>query len=79
MAIYTILLTNPKTGSVLTNTFAKRNTNTFVAFLDSVESWVDPNVERVYVILDNLATHHTYDVILFSLAHARWEFVFQPR
>ena len=68
-----------KTGSVLTRTFEKRNTHTFVAFLDEVESWVDPSVERIYVILDNLATHRTYDVLLFSLTHPRWEFVFQPR
>ena len=69
----------PKTGSVLTKTFEKRNTNTFVAFLDEVESWVDPSVERIYVVLDNLATHRAYDVLLFSLAHPRWEFEFQPR
>lgn len=69
----------PKTGRVLTKTFEKRNANTFVAFLDTIESWVDSRVERVYVILDNLATHRTCDVILFSLTRPRWEFVFQPR
>jgi transposase len=69
----------PKTGSVLTKTFEKRNSNTFVAFLEQVEGWIDPRVARVYAVLDNLATHHSYDVLLFSLAHPRWEFVFQPR
>ena len=69
----------PRTGGVLTKTFEKRNTNTFVSFLDGVDEWVDLSVERVYVILDNLATHRTYDVLLFSLTHPRWEFVFQPR
>ena len=46
--------------------------------LASVEAWIDPAIERIYVILDNLQTHRAYDVLLFSLAHPRWEFVFQP-
>ncbi len=29
-------------------------------------------------ILDNLSAHRAADVLLFSLAHPRWEFVFQP-
>jgi hypothetical protein len=34
--------------------------------------------ERVYAIVDNLAAHRATDVLLFSWAHPRWEFVFQP-
>lgn len=29
--------------------------------------------------LDNLSAHRATDVLLFSLAHPRWEFDFQPR
>jgi hypothetical protein len=29
-------------------------------------------------VLDNLSTHHATDVLLFALAHPRWELVFQP-
>lgn len=36
------------------------------------------DVERIYAILDNLSTHKTPDVLLFAVAHPRWEFVFQP-
>ena len=43
-----------------------------------VEAWVDPDVERIYAILDNLSTHRALDVLLWSLTHPRWEFVFQP-
>jgi hypothetical protein len=32
----------------------------------------------VYAILDNLSTHHADDVLIFSVRHPRWEFVFQP-
>jgi transposase len=36
-------------------------------------------VDRVYAILDNLHAHRATDVLLFALAHPRWEFVFQPK
>jgi len=44
-----------------------------------VEHWLPSAVERVYAILDNLSTHRATDVLLFVLAHPRWEFVFQPK
>jgi hypothetical protein len=47
--------------------------------LEEVERWIDPRVERVYAILDHLSAHRATDVLLFALAHPRWEFVFQPK
>lgn len=29
--------------------------------------------------MDNLRAHKAYDILLFSLAHPRWKFVFQPK
>ncbi len=69
----------PATGEALTEPYARRTTANWVDFLERVEAWVDSAVERVYVILDNLSVHRATDVLLFSLAHPRWEFVFQPR
>jgi len=66
------------TGAALTRTATRRTTANFVAFLEQVEGWVDPAVERVYAVLDNLSAHRAIDVLLFTLAHPRWEFVFQP-
>ena len=40
---------------------------------------VDPSVERIYAVLDNLNVHSAPDVLLFALLHPRWEFVFQPK
>jgi transposase len=34
---------------------------------------------RIYAIVDNLSVHRAADVLLFALAHPRWEFVFQPK
>ena len=48
-------------------------------FLSEVEAWIDPAVERIYAVADNLSTHSAPDVLLFSLLHPRWEFVFQPK
>jgi transposase len=58
--------------------YSGRTTANWVAFLDQVDAWVDRDVERVYAVLDNLSTHRAADVLLWSVAHPRWEFVFQP-
>jgi hypothetical protein len=69
----------PATGAALTATYDGRTTANWVDFLGQVESWIDPEVERVYAVMDNLNVHSATDVLPFALAHARWEFVFQPK
>ena len=69
----------PTTGEVLSWTATRRTTANFVAFLEQTEAWIDPTVERIYAILDHLSAHRALDVLLFALAHPRWEFVFQPK
>ena len=69
----------PATGEALTTCYTGRTTATWVDFLERVDAWVPADVERVYAVLDNLSTHRATDVLLFSLAHPRWEFVFQPK
>jgi hypothetical protein len=68
----------PATGEALTLPYDRRTTINWVDFLDHVEQWIPAEVERVYAILDNLSMHRATDVLLFCLAHPRWEFVFQP-
>lgn len=68
----------PATGEALTAPYARRTTANFVDFLERVAAWLPTDTERVYAILDNLRAHRAPDVLLFSLAHPRWEFVFQP-
>lgn len=68
----------PATGEALTAPYARRTTANWIDFLGQVEQWIPADVERVYAILDNLSMHRAIDVLLFSLAHPRWEFVFQP-
>ena len=69
----------PATGDALTATYEGRTTANWIDFLGRVEAWIDPAVERVYAVLDNLNCHSGPDVLLFNLAHPRWEFVFQPK
>ncbi|MDP9457818.1 MAG: transposase [Actinomycetota bacterium] len=69
----------PATGEAFTATYTSRSIVTFVDFLEKVEAWVPKSVGRIYAIMDNLKAHKAYDVLLFSLAHPRWEFVFQPK
>jgi hypothetical protein len=68
----------PASGAALTATYTGRTTANWVDFLGKVERWIDPAVDRVYAVMDNLNTHTAMDVLLFALVHPRWEFVFQP-
>jgi transposase len=68
----------PADGEALTAPYPGRSTANDVDFLARVEAWIPPDTERIYAIMDNLSTHRATDVLLFSLAHPRWEFVFQP-
>ena len=61
-----------------TDSYTGRTLANWVDFLGKVERWIDPTVERVYAVMDTLNTHTAMDVLLFALAHPRWEFVFQP-
>jgi hypothetical protein len=69
----------PASGAALTLTYERRTTANWVDFLGRVDAWVDPSVERIYAVLDNLNVHSAPDVLLFALLHPRWEFVFQPK
>jgi transposase len=47
--------------------------------LARVEAWIPPDLERIYAMMDNRRAHRATEVLLFSLAHPRGEFVFQPK
>ena len=68
----------PATGAAFTAPYAGRTIANWVDFLGRVDGWVGAGAARVYAVLDNLSTHRALDVLLWALAHPRWEFVFQP-
>ena len=68
----------PATGEAFTQPYAGRTIGNGVEFWERVDTWVPPEAEPVYAILDNRNGHRATDVLLFSLAHPRWEFGFQP-
>ena len=69
----------PATGEALTEPYASRSAVNFADFLDKTDAWLPQDAERIYAIMDNLSAHRATDVLLFALAHPRWEFVFQPK
>jgi len=69
----------PATGEAFTCPYPGRGIVHWVDFLERVEDWVPGEAERVYAILDNLNSHRATDVLLFLLAHPRWEMVFRPK
>jgi transposase len=68
----------PATGAAFTAPYAGRTIANWVDLLEHIEAWVPAGFERVYAVLDNLSSHRATDVLLFSLAYPRWEFVFTP-
>ena len=68
----------PGEGRAFTRPYPGRTTANWVDFLQAVDSWVGPEPEAVFAIVDNLSTHRAADVLLFSLANPRWHFMFQP-
>jgi transposase len=67
------------TGACWTQCYERRLKAHFIDFLCYVDAQVPADVERIYAILDNLDMHHCDDLLLFMLAHPRWEFVYQPK
>ena len=68
----------PATGDAFIAPYPRRTIANWVDFLDEVDGWIADDVAQVYAILDNLSTHRAIDVLLWAVAHPRWEFVFQP-
>ncbi len=68
----------PHTGEAFTHPYPSRSAANWVDFLEQVDAWLPGDAGQVYGIVDNLAAHRATDVLLFALAHPRWEFVFQP-
>ena len=69
----------PAGGAALTRPYPGRGTAHWVAFLEQVEGWVPAEGERIHAIADTLSTHRAPDVLLFMLAHPRWEMVVRPK
>ena len=69
----------PSTGDAFTRPYGGRTIANWVDFLEQVERWLPAQSDQVYAIVDNLSVHRATDVLLFCLAHPRWEFVFQPK
>jgi len=69
----------PADGEAFTHPYPSRSAANFADFLERVEAWISPGIEHIYAIIDNLSAHRATDVLLFSFAHPRWEFVFQPK
>jgi transposase len=68
----------PATGEAFTHPYGSRSTANWIDFLERIDRWLPEDSGTVYAIQDNLSAHRATDVLLFSLNHPRWEFVFQP-
>jgi len=72
----------PATGAALTHPYDGRTMRNWTDFLEKTDArlpWDQERLTCVYAIVDNLNVPRATDVLLFSLAHPRWEFVFTPK
>ena len=69
----------PATGAAFTQPYAGRTIVNWVDFLGRTDAWVGPGPQTIFAVVDNLSAHRAIDVLLFTLAHPRWHFLFQPR
>jgi hypothetical protein len=74
--VWTFGAFEPQTGQALTYCADGRTSAHFITFLDQIDlTWTEG---AIILILDNLSTHKTLDVLLWALAHPRVRFLFQP-
>lgn len=74
--VWTFGAFEPHTGRALTWCAAGRTSANFVSLLNRVAAhWPEG---EIILILDNLSTHKTLDVLLWALTHPRVRFLFQP-
>ena len=69
----------PADGEAFTQASDRRTIANWVDLLERVDAWIPAESAPVYAIADNLNIHRATDVLLFSLAPPRWEFLFQPK
>lgn len=69
----------PASGEAFTRPYGGRTIANWVDFLEKVDDGIPSEIEHVDAILDTLNVHRATGVLLFSLGHPRWEFVFQPK
>lgn len=74
--VWTFGAFEPATGQAYTECFAGRTSANFVTFLDHVaQQWTGKDI---IIILDNLSTHKTLDVLLWMVANPHVRLLFQP-
>jgi hypothetical protein len=66
-----------RTGAVLVETTATRDTVAWLRFLDSVEAFAPPG--DAYLIVDALPLHWSVDTMLWNWGHPRFHFVPLPK
>ena len=72
------LASEPLAGTRVTKVRAQRTRQDFAHFIKELVDVHYADAEKLVLVMDNLNTHTAMDVLLFALAHPRWEFVFQP-
>jgi transposase len=69
---------NVATGEILADTISRNDSDTFIGFLTTIESSVDPDM-AIHVVLDNGASHTSKRTRAWFKDHPRWVVHYTPK
>ncbi|HIE74931.1 MAG TPA: IS630 family transposase [Gammaproteobacteria bacterium] len=67
-----------RTGQVYGQCHDRKRQVEFIAFLDYLEQTIDPAIETIHIVCDNIPTHHGKKVQQWRKKHSRFQFHFTP-
>jgi hypothetical protein len=67
---------NPHTGQGLLHAGQRRDSATFIEFMEKADRWIPQG--EVEVVIDNLSIHNSVQTLLWNFGHPRFYFHFLP-
>lgn len=69
---------NTRTGKVFGRCYARKRAVEFIDFLEGLDKSIDPGIDTVHVVLDNVRMHKSKAVVAWLAVHPRFRFHFTP-
>jgi transposase len=70
---------NTRSGKVLGKCCERKRQKELIRFLEYLDSEIEPIITVIYVVCDNLPTHHGKEVCQWLAKHPRFKFIFTPK
>ena len=67
-----------RSGQVFGQCYQRKRQQEFIAFLEQLDTEIEPHIKTIHLVCDNVSTHHGKDVRTWSAKHPRFVFHFTP-